>query len=426
MPGLPGVRAGEPLTPGLDVRILLLSQFYPPITGGEERHVRNLATALSRRGHTVSVVTLWFPGACDSKTTENNITVHRIKGSLQRLSGLFLEDERRHAPPFPDPELVAALRRIVKQFKPDVVHAHNWLVNSFLPLKPWSGASLVVTLHDYSLICPKKNLIHAGKVCDGPHLAKCCHCAGDHYGTIKGVVTTLGNFASSHLARRMVDKFLAVSHSVARHNRLAEFTVNHEVIPNFIPDDVAVLSPDIEPCVGQLPDQYILFVGDLIRLKGVPVLLDAYAGLRDAPALVLIGRPIDMPDALPPNVHQFGLWSHRAIMHAWRNCLFGVAPSTGPEACPTVVMEAMASGKPVVSTKIGGTPDIVIDGSTGILVPPGDVGALRNALQGLLTNRDIITRMGQSSLKQVAYFKAASVVPRIEQVYHTITQTCPA
>jgi glycosyltransferase involved in cell wall biosynthesis len=409
----------------IDVRILLLSQFYPPITGGEERHVRNLATALSRRGHKVSVVTLWFPGACDTETTDD-ITVYRIKGSLQRLSGLFLENERRHAPPFPDPELVAALRRIVGQFRPDVVHAHNWLVDSFLPLKSWSGASLVVTLHDYSLICPKKNLMHDGEVCDGPHLAKCCHCAGNHYGTVKGVVTTLGNFGSSYIARRTVDKFLAVSHSVARHNRLAQFGVDHEVISNFIPDDVAILSSDIEPCVGELPDEYILFVGDLIRLKGVPVLLDAYAGLRDAPPLVLIGRRgADMPDTLPPNVHQFGIWSHQAIMYAWHNCLFGVAPSTGPEACPTVVMEAMASGKPVVSTNIGGTPDIIIDGSTGILVPPGDVGALRNALQELLTHRDMITRMGQTSLKRVAQFKSGSVVPRIEQVYHTVTQACP-
>jgi glycosyltransferase involved in cell wall biosynthesis len=409
----------------IDVRILLLSQFYPPIAGGEERHVRNLATALSGRGHTVSVVTLWFPGACDTET-KDDITVYRIKGSLQRLSGLFLEDERRHAPPFPDPELVAALRRIVAQLTPDVVHAHNWLVDSFLPLKSWSGAALVVTLHDYSLICPKKNLMHDGEVCDGPHLAKCCHCAGNHYGTVKGVVTTLGNFGSSYIARRSVDKFLAVSPSVARHNRLAEFGVNHEVITNFIPDDVAVLSPEIDPCVGELPDEYILFVGDLNRVKGVPVLLDAYAGLEDAPPLVLIGRRcVDMPDFLPPNVHQFGVWSHQAIMHAWRNCLFGVAPSTAPEACATVLMEAMASGKPVVSTNIGGTPDIIVDGSTGILVPPDDVDALRTALQELLTNRDIITRMGQASREHAAHFKSGSVVPRIEQVYHTVTQACP-
>jgi glycosyltransferase involved in cell wall biosynthesis len=299
-------------------------------------------------------------------------------------------------------------------------------VDSFLPLKSWSGASLVVTLHDYSLICPKKNLMHDGEVCDGPHLAKCCHCAGDHYGTIKGVVTTLGNFGSSYIARRIVDKFLAVSRSVARHNRLAEFGVSHEVITNFIPDDVAVLSPDIDPCVGELPDEYILFVGDLNRVKGVPVLLDAYAGLEDAPPLVLIGRRgVDMPDILAPNVHQFGVWSHQAIMHAWHNCLFGVAPSTAPEACATVLMEAMASGKPVVSTNIGGTPDILVDGSTGILVPPDDVDALRNALQELLTNRDMITRMGQTSREHVGHFKSGSVVPRIEQVYHTVAQVCP-
>jgi glycosyltransferase involved in cell wall biosynthesis len=222
--------------------------------------------------------------------------------------------------------------------------------------------------------------------------------------------------ASSYIARRTVDKFLAVSHSVAHHNKLSEFGLNYEVIPNFVPDDVAVLSPDVDPCVGQLPDKYILFIGDLSHLKGVPVLLDSYAGLKDAPPLVLIGRRIDIPQTLPRNVYQFGLWSHPAIMHAWRNCLFGVAPSVWSDPCPTVVMEAMASGKPVVSTNIGGTPDIV-NGKTGILVPPNDVEALRNALRTLLIDRDMITRMGQSSLERVADFTSGSVVPRIEHVY---------
>jgi glycosyltransferase involved in cell wall biosynthesis len=248
-------------------------------------------------------------------------------------------------------------------------------------------------------------------------LTKCWHCAGNHYGTVKGIVTTIGTFGYLHAARRTIDKFLAVSHSVARYNRFAELGVDYEVIPNFVPDDVAVLSPDIEPCVRELPDEYILFVGDLMRLKGVPVLLDAYAGLKNAPPLVLIGRDIGHIDTLPPNVYQFGIWSHGAIMHAWRNCLFGVAPSISRDACPTVVMEAMASGKPVVSTNIGGAPDIVIDGSTGILVPPHDAGRLRDALQTLLANRDVITRMGQTSLERVVHFKSGSVVSRIERVY---------
>ena len=399
------------------MRILLLSQFYPPIVGGEERHVRNLAASLNRRGHTVSVATKWVPGAAESEISDN-VRVHRLKGLLQRFSGLFSENERRHAPPFPDPELVAGLRRLVGQFKPDVVHAHNWLVRSFLPLKSWSGIPLVVTLHDYDLICPKKNFIHNGKVCEGPHLGKCWSCAGNHFGNVKSIVTTLGNFTFSYVERRTVDKFLAVSHSVARYNRLAEFGLDHEVIPNFIPDDVAVLSSDPDPCVDQLPAQFILFVGDLMHLKGVPVLLDAYAGLEGAPPLVLIGRRgPGMPDTLPPNVYQFGPWSHNAIMHAWDRCLFGVLPSTGLEASPTVVMEAMASGKPIVGTSIGGIPDIIVEGSTGFLVPPDDVGALRDALGELLADPDMLTRMGQASLEHIAHFKAGSVVPQIERVY---------
>jgi glycosyltransferase involved in cell wall biosynthesis len=405
------------------VRILLLSQFYPPITGGEERHVRNLAASLSHRGHTVSVVTQWVPGTADSEITDDNVTVYRIKGLLQRFSGLFSENERRHAPPFPDPELVAGLRRMVVQFNPDVVHAHNWLVRSFLPLKSWSGASLVVTLHDYNLICPKKNFLYNGKACDGLRVVKCWSCTVYHYGKAKSVVTTLGNFTFVCVERRTVDKFIAVSHSVARYNRLAEFELDYEVVPNFIPDDVTVLRSDPDPCVDQLPVNFILFVGDLMRLKGVPVLLDAYAQLEGAPPLVLIGRRgPGMPDTLPPNVYQFGLWSHNAIMHAWDRCLFGVLPSTGLEASPTVVMEAMASGKPVVGTSIGGIPDIIVDGETGFLVRPDDVGTLRAALQTLLSNRDMVTRMGQTSLKHIAKFKAGSVVPQIERVY----QTCSA
>ena len=71
-----------------------------------------------------------------------------------------------------------------------------------------------------------------------------------------------------------------------------------------------------------------------------------------------------------------------------------------------------------------GARDIVIDGATGLLIPPNDAGALRNALQKLLTRREIITRMGQTSLDRIAQFKAGAVVPRIEHVYHTVASTC--
>jgi glycosyltransferase involved in cell wall biosynthesis len=409
------------------VRILLLSQFYPPIVGGEERHVRNLGAALAARGHQVSVATLWYPGAKSSEL-DGDVRVYRIRGTLQRLSGLFAEGERRHAPPFPDPELVANLALLVKKEQPEVVHAHNWLLASFLPVKLWSNTRLVVTLHDYSLVCAKKNFMRRGVVCQGPSLRACLPCAAGHYGVLKGAVTAMGNFASRAIAHRAVNRFIAVSHAVARHNGLAAAGVSYEVIPNFVPDDVASLTSTIDPVLSQLPKEpFILFVGDLMHLKGVDVLLKAYANVDEAPALVLIGRRCeDTPTELPPNVHVFSTWPHTAIMHAWRRCLFGILPSVGPEACATVIMEAMASGKAIVASDIGGMPDLVDDGETGILVPPNDATALSAAIHRMLANPDLIAGMGCSAIARVNRLKAGAVVTEIERVYSDVSREKPA
>jgi glycosyltransferase involved in cell wall biosynthesis len=403
------------------MRILLLSQFYPPVIGGEERHVRNLGAALAQRGHDVNVGTLMRPGSPETEL-DGAVRVHRLRGTLQRLSGLHTDSERRHAPPFPDPELALALKRLVAQERPDIVHAHNWIYASLLPVKAPSGARLVVTLHDYGLVCAKKNFMHLdAHPCSGPAPAKCLPCAARHYGAVKAIATTLGNWASSFAARRMVDRFIPVSHAVARHTGLTQGGASYEVIPNFVPDDVGALDPE-DLCLRELPkDGFILFVGDMMRLKGIDVLLKAYAGLERAPPLVLIGRRVaDTPTEFPPNVHVFSMWPHSAIMHAWRRSLFGVLPSVGPEACATVIMEAMASGKAVVATDVGGMPDLVDPGETGLLVPPGDAQALAHAMQRLLEDRALLARLEATSLARVGRLKASAVVTRIEQVYRDV------
>jgi glycosyltransferase involved in cell wall biosynthesis len=403
------------------VRILLLSQFYPPIVGGEERHVRNLAAALVERGHEVAVATLWYPGA-GAYERDGKVGVYRLRGTLQRLSWLFVESERRHAPPFPDPGLVLGLRRVIAKERPDVVHAHNWLVASFLPLKRHYRLPLVVTMHDYGLVCAKKNLMREGTLCSGPALAKCLSCGASHYGPLKGAVTTIANMASGWLLRRVADIFVTVSRAVARHTGLVRAGVPFEVIHNFVPNDVG--APDAAAGAPQpdLPDgDYILFVGDVTQTKGIHVLLKAYASLDGAPPLVLIGRRCgDAPEGLPHNVRLLAPRPHAAVMQAWRRCLFGVVPSTGPEPCATVVMEAMACGKAVIATDIGGTPDMIDDGATGLLVPPGDSPALAKAIKLLLDRPDLRRDLGSAGLARVDALKASAIVPRIERVYERV------
>jgi glycosyltransferase involved in cell wall biosynthesis len=400
----------------------MLTQFYPPIIGGEERHVANLSKALAARGHEVSVATLQHENL-PTFEVEDGIRLHRVRGSMQRIGMLFSEKSRQYAPPFPDPEITGALRHIIQQERPDIVHAHNWLIHSFTPLKSWSRAKLVMTLHDYSLVCVQKRLMHHGTLCSGPGLTKCLGCAATFYGPSKGWPTTLANAFWSGQERRAVDMFVPVSHAVAEGTQLEKYHARYRVIPNFVPDYIEVTDDETDQHLKQLPEgDFLLFVGDIMADKGAEVLLEAYAQMKTTLPLVLIGRPYlpGLADRLPPNVFLLGTWPHAAIMGAWSRCTLALIPSIVADACPTVAMEAMMMAKPIVATRSGGLIDIVADGETGLLVPRGDAQALREAIQSLLDDPDRRATMGRLARQRVAKFQSSAIVSQLEQTYQEL------
>lgn len=406
------------------MRILMLSQFYPPIIGGEEQAVQSLSAELVSRGHDVAVVTLWQQGLAEFEQ-DHGVRVYRIRSSMQRMPGLFSHSERPYAPPFPDPEAMLTLRRIIIDERPEIVHAHNWLVYSFLPLKAWSGARLIVTLHSYNLVCVKTTLMYHKALCEGPSMKKCLGCAIKHYGFAKGIPIVLSNQLMGLVERGAVDMFLTVSRAVAVDNGLVGSELPFQVIPNFMPDDACVLQGDAEAYLAQLPAQnYLLFVGALNYQKGVDVLLRAYADLTHAPPLVLIGYPtVDWPNLrvdCPENVYVFNNWPRYAVMEAWRRSIIALAPSVGPETFGIAVMEAMSLGCPVIASRIGGLVDLVADEETGLLVQPADPSALQQAIERLLSDPNLRSRMGKAGLDKVTEYRASKVVPRIEQIYEQV------
>jgi len=407
------------------MRILMLSQFYPPTIGGEERHVADLSADLAARGHQVAVATLWHKGFPRFENVKG-MRVHRIRGTLQRMEALFSYKDRQFAPPFTDPEVLWALRHIISEERPDIIHAHNWIVHSFTPLKAWSKARLVMTLHDYSLVCVQKRLMHFGARCSGPGFMKCLSCAANFYGIGKGVPSTLANFTWGEIERRVVDMFLPVSRSVAEQTQLTKRGVPFRIVPNFIPDNVETPEENTAALLAQLPENdFLLYVGDVMPDKGVDVLLQAHAKLNNSMPLVLIGRPVPgFLEHLPPNVLHLGRWPHSAIMQAWSRCTLALIPSICPDACPTVAMEAMTMGRPIIASRIGGLTDIVVDGKTGLLVSPDDPQELQEAIQSLLDNPERKACMAMMAKQRVVEFQAKSVVPRIEQVYCEVLTAC--
>jgi glycosyltransferase involved in cell wall biosynthesis len=146
--------------------------------------------------------------------------------------------------------------------------------------------------------------------------------------------------------------------------------------------------------------------------------LEAYNGIINPPPLVIIGRKCaDIPKKYPENVFVFDRWPHGAVLQAFRRSMIGLVPSICPDACPTVVMEAMAAGIPVIGSRTGGIPDLVSDGINGILVAPDDINGLRNAMTRLIDDVGLRESLGRHALEKSSDFQAKSVVNQIQDIY---------
>src|SRR6266487_555257 len=407
------------------MRILMLADFYPPHIGGAEIHVQTLARELVRRGHHVAIATQPHHDA-PAYEDDGGVLVYRVAGWNRVLAPFYQDQAQQFHPPAPDPGIVAALRRVVEKERPDVVHAHGWIVHSFLPLKKWSGAKLVMTLHDYGLICAKKTLFRDDQLCEGPEYRKCLRCSSAHCGRAKAVLLTSALKMNGPL-HRSVDRCLAVSSAVR--DALLDGTgrpgLPVEVVPNFIPgrvlDDVAD-----RPAALPAEDNYILYVGRSSREKGVETLLDAYAGLADlAPLVMMVSAYGDTLSEIPSGVTVMRSVPHAQVMAGWQHCAVGVVPSLWPDPCPTVAMEAMICGKPLVASNVGGLRDIVADNETGLLVPPGNADILQRGLRDLLLNPARRATMGAKSRQRVQSFMVGKVADRIEQIYEEVQNRDP-
>jgi glycosyltransferase involved in cell wall biosynthesis len=411
------------------LRILLVTDFYWPYLGGVEQHVRSLAHSLARNGHHVTVATLVGKDLADDED-DHGVRVRRLRSISQRMPWLFSSPERPWAPPVPDPAITWQLRRLIIEDPPDVVHGHDWLSRSFLPLRRWSqkrfGTRFVSTLHYYTVSCAKKNLMQTERAngelkqtpCKGPGIAKCLACTSRHYGVATGVITTTGNMVGARAERRGATTIVAVSDAVARGNGVAPDGRRVVVVPNFLSDEEVPRS-EIRSLKAKLPEEdFILFVGDLRPMKGLDVLLEAYAGLAVSIPLVLIGKSWpDTPTVLPAGVIVHERWPNAAVIEAFRRSAIAVVPSVWAEPFGIVVIEAMAGGTPVVGSDIGGIPEIIQHGVSGVLVPPGDAEALRDALTDLIADPDRRLAMGEAARRRSHDFAAAKVVPSLETVY---------
>ncbi len=415
------------------MRILIVTDHFPPFIGGAHRQAQLLGRSMANRGHQVAVAAPWH-GGLPKLEHDDGFVVHRVRQLRTTFDFMVRDESQRHQPPFPDPVSVVALRNLIADFEPDVIHAYGWLAFSVAVALGRRRIPLLVSARDYGYFCATRTLLRKGESCSGPGPLKCLACAGDYYGTPKGWFAAAGVALSKPLLRRRMTGLHSVSSYV------------HEVTTAHLPDGTPELfevtipsfqaepparpgeeEPDIDAWLARLPEQpFILYVGAFRKVKGLETLFDAYRRLSDPPPLVLMGTfERDSPSDFPPEAVVLTDVPHQVVMASWPRAMFGVMPSLWPEPLGATVAEGMNRGRPVIGTTPGGHTDM-LDEQTGMLVPQGDVAALTAAMRELIADPERREAMGLAAAERAKNFAAPSVLPRFEQAYEaTIAAGAP-
>ncbi|MGE5618033.1 MAG: glycosyltransferase family 4 protein [Sphingomonadaceae bacterium] len=364
------------------MKIALVSPYDYPYPGGVTEHIVHLAAEFRARGHEVHIIA---PQSEPMRAQVGEI-VHPVgsvvpvpaNGSVARIS-LSLRLSRQ-------------VKEILEAEQFDVIHLHEPL----LPALP-----ITVLRHSHSV---NVGTFHAFAQSNYAYF----------YGKpiLRYFVRRLhGRIAVSPPARDFVADY---------------FPGEYEIIPNGIDFDKFAVPAEPLPAFRE-GGPNILFVGRLEKRKGLKYLLRAMSGVwshfPEARLIVVGSGPLleDYKHLVEShrlqNVVFTGFVSSEDLPRYYRSCDVFCAPSTGQESFGIVLLEAMASGKPLVASDIPGYRFVVNHGVEGLLVPPKDEQALALSLVRLLSDGELRARMGQAGLKRAEEFSWDKVAGRVLAFY---------
>lgn len=365
--------------------------------GGAEVYLHALVDELRRREHVVGL----FGGTGESsERTDELCAVERPDFSFGAL--------------FRDEPLTAAFQDFAADFRPDLIHVHNLfgLPADFPAVIAGAGVPVVQTVHDLSLLCPNSWGVWGDGTPCGLGAGKQCfeHDCTANYpfdGRIVAAARMRGD-----LARRCFGMFRAPSTYFVK--RLAEHDFPHLArLPYWVDEELAA-KLDEQPAAERAAD-HVLFLGRLVKEKGVDVLLRAWPlVLRSFPSakLTIVGggaeeaplRELAAGLGLDADAIFVGKVPHAEVLRHYRTATCQVLPSIWCENSPVTTYESYLAELPMVASDIAGLPDMVRPGETGLLAKPRDPVDLAEKICELLGDPELRTRLGEGCRASVERF----------------------
>jgi len=299
------------------------------------------------------------------------------------------------------------IEEFIKAERPDIVHLNNFahqISPSILDIFRKYKISTVMTIHDYKLVCSSWYMLAKGKPCEKCEGGKYYWCFLNKC-TKNSYLKSLINVVEMYLHHKILhiyDKIdVFISPSIFLKEKLKEMGFKKEIIylPNFIN------TKEYEPEYNS-NDKTICYFGRLSKEKGVFTLLDAMKGSNAK--LKIIGEGplkkrlrLKVKSEKLDNIDFLGYKTGDELKNEIKNSVAVVLPSECYENNPRAVLEAFASGKPVIGARIGGIPELVKDNETGLTFQPRNPENLREKILMLIDNPNKVAQMGKNARKFV-------------------------
>ena len=347
------------------------------------QHPQNIETEYSR--YFVCQVSLENPG--------ESTWLNKVKSGLNIIYSI---------------EAKKKMEKLLFEQKPDLAHLHNiyhQISPSILPVLHQKGIPVVMSLHDYKLVCPNYKLMSQGEVCEK------CNSSKYYQAVLHKCVKNSFSASLLNCMEMYIHKFLKlyeknvdlfISPSLFMREKLSEF--------GFDKSKIAYLPPwikEIKSTPSYSSEDYFLYFGRINREKGLQTLIRAMEKIKEGQLLIagqgeeaeklqryVIENEID-------NVKFLGFTQRKKLDELIRSSRFVVLPSEWYENSPSTVYESFALGKPVIGSRIGGIPELIEDGVNGLLFEPKNVEELAEKIKYLYHHPLLAEKMGIAAREKV-------------------------
>jgi len=381
------------------MKILILSDSWPPESmGGADKVAFNLAREILSRGHNIRVVT-----TTQDKNLEGEFEYKGIRG--WRVYAKYHERWRAYLSLY-NPQTVRRVKKIIEDFKPEIVHAHNihfYLSYACLKVAKKSGAKVFLTAHDTMSFS-------YGKLRTEKYLNSGIYRVTflDNLASAKKRFNPFRNFIIRIILNKYVNIIFAVSNELKKSlilNGVRNVVVVHNSIDidywnvnDYVSyykkyyklDNKKVVLFSARLSGGKGGEKIILAMGKVV--KKIPNTVLLILGERNKYALEMddLVKKMNMNN----NIIFTGWISGPSLREIYHISDVICTPSVYLDPFPTVNLEAMACGKPVVGTCFGGTKELVVDKKSGYIVDPRNINILAEKIIDLLKNKDKAEEFG--------------------------------